>query len=144
MVTAASALLILIVGPPALLRGDLEFIAAANPIIYPAAASDTISSPGRRASSEIKIAMTGLIRLYQTFISPQGTPGCNFTLTCSHFMSEAVRKYGIFFGLLMTADRLERCVKATPPYYPIDPVTGHAVDYPVERYYWFTPRRGRD
>lgn len=142
---SALAFFIILTGTlPESIRGDLEFIAAANPIVCPAAAEDTISFSSRLASSEIRMVMTGLIGLYQTYVSPQGPPGCNFTLTCSHFMSEAVCRYGLFFGLLMTADRLERCVKVTPPYYPIDPVTGRAVDYPVESYYWFTRRRGHD
>ncbi|MDD2889910.1 MAG: membrane protein insertion efficiency factor YidD [bacterium] len=52
---------------------------------------------------------TGLIRVYQVVISPRQGEVCNFTPSCSHYGYEAVEKKGIIEGILMTADRLERC-----------------------------------
>ncbi|MFA5031872.1 MAG: membrane protein insertion efficiency factor YidD [bacterium] len=52
---------------------------------------------------------TGLIRIYQIVISPRQGDVCNFVPSCSHYSSDAIEKKGIFKGILMTADRLERC-----------------------------------
>jgi len=47
----------------------------------------------------------------------------------------AFRKYGLFYGGLMTADRLLRCNGLARRHYPIDLRTGLAIDYPTEVYY---------
>jgi len=85
--------------------------------------------------SEAKLAFMGLIRLYQLFISSQDKPACSFTFNCSRFGMLAIRKYGIFFGALMTSDRLQRCNGLGRKYYPIDSETGLAVDYHIDAYY---------
>lgn len=85
--------------------------------------------------SEAKLLVTGLIRLYQLFISSQDMPVCNFKQTCSRFGMESIQKYGIFFGILMTTDRLMRCNGIGNKYYPMDIETGRVIDYPVETYY---------
>lgn len=88
-----------------------------------------------RQTNEARLLLGSIIRLYQLLVSPQGPPGCNYTLTCSQFMSRAVRDYGIIHGTIMTADRLDRCINSARRYYPIDPVSGRAVDHPVDAYY---------
>jgi len=47
---------------------------------------------------------------YKALISPlQGRRVCNFEPTCSQFSKQAVDRYGLGLGIVMTADRLERC-----------------------------------
>jgi len=88
-----------------------------------------------RETSEIKIMGMGIIRLYQNIISSQDVPTCNFTLSCSHFGLKAVKQYGFFHGVLMTADRLQRCNGLTRRHYSFDSQSGLAIDYPLEKYY---------
>ena len=76
-----------------------------------------------KQTSELRLVMSGLVRVYQIFVSPQGPPSCNFTVTCSHFMTRAVQKYGLVHGLLMGGDRLFRCTRGGRKFYRIDPRT---------------------
>lgn len=46
---------------------------------------------------------------YQTFISSQDQTVCMFHPSCSNFSKSAVKKYGVVYGLLLTADRIQRC-----------------------------------
>jgi putative component of membrane protein insertase Oxa1/YidC/SpoIIIJ protein YidD len=94
-----------------------------------------------RQTSELRLVMSGLVRVYQLAVSPQGPPSCNFTVTCSHFMTRAVQKYGLVHGLLMAGDRLFRCTRGGRRFYRIDPRTNHAIDYPVDTYYIRSSRR---
>lgn len=61
-----------------------------------------------------------LLIFYQRFISPLKAPSCRFYPTCSCYAFEAVVKYGVVRGLLMTAARLGRCHPFHPGGY--DPV----------------------
>lgn len=89
----------------------------------------------KKEVSELKLAAIGLLNLYQKFISSQDKPSCNFTFSCSRFSLSAIRKFGVFHGLLMTSDRLQRCTNIGRKYYPVDLETGLAVDYPIIAYY---------
>ncbi|MCX7821267.1 MAG: membrane protein insertion efficiency factor YidD [Brevinematales bacterium] len=64
---------------------------------------------------------TGLlmIKLYQNFISSQDRPSCVFYPSCSRYTEEAIKKYGIIKGVIMGADRLERCHPQAFGNYPI-------------------------
>lgn len=86
-------------------------------------------------TGELKLLSTGIIRLYQLFISTQDMPSCNFTLSCSRFGMKAIQKYGVIHGILMTGDRLQRCHWWSRIYYPVNVKNGLAVDYPVEYYH---------
>lgn len=57
----------------------------------------------------IKSLPLGAIIIYQKIISPQQGGVCNFTPSCSQFGLQAIKKYGIVEGILMTSDRLQRC-----------------------------------
>jgi len=115
------------------IEDDLAFIVKNNPIepkIEKKAPGFTF-----KESSELKLAFTGLIHLYQLFISSQDKPACIFSFSCSRFGMLAIRKYGVFFGLLMTSDRIQRCNGLGRRYYPIDFETGLSVDFPIDNYY---------
>jgi putative membrane protein insertion efficiency factor len=62
------------------------------------------------------------IRLYQWLISPLLPKSCRFQPTCSHYMVEAIREWGIFKGTWLGLKRVGRC----------HPWGGHGYD-PVPR-----------
>ncbi len=50
-----------------------------------------------------------LVRLYQVTVSPLLGGSCRFTPSCSAYMVEAVRKYGVWQGLRKGLRRILRC-----------------------------------
>lgn len=50
-----------------------------------------------------------LIRAYRLLISPLLGPVCRFHPSCSTYMVESIRKYGVFKGVLRGLGRLSRC-----------------------------------
>jgi len=110
---------------------DLAFIRHVNPV----GASTRVRHPTSEAirfnpqeTSELKLAATGLIRLYQKFISSQDGPACNFIPSCSHFGMACIQEYGVVRGILLTADRLLRCNGSQAMHYPKDAATGKYID----------------
>ncbi len=51
----------------------------------------------------------GLVRFYQRAISPLLGKNCRFQPTCSHYMIEAINKYGLIRGVLKGTWRIMRC-----------------------------------
>ena len=76
---------------------------------------DTISSTNNL--SEPALFAKGLIKIYQTVISSQDSPACNFHPSCSRFSAKAISEGGIIKGALLTADRLMRCHWFAKDYY---------------------------
>ena len=52
---------------------------------------------------------TGVIRLYQTVVSPYLPGVCRHTPTCSRYASEAISRYGVITGAWLGVRRLGRC-----------------------------------
>lgn len=50
-----------------------------------------------------------VLRGYKRFVSPLLPPACRFHPTCSEYGYEAVQRYGLVKGSLMTIKRLSRC-----------------------------------
>ncbi len=50
-----------------------------------------------------------LLRGYKRFLSPLLPSACRFYPTCSEYMLDAVRKYGVARGCWMGLRRLARC-----------------------------------
>lgn len=50
-----------------------------------------------------------LIRFYQVAISPWTPPSCIYAPTCSAYGYQAIEKYGVLKGGLLTAWRILRC-----------------------------------
>ncbi len=50
-----------------------------------------------------------IVRFYQIAISPLFGPCCRFTPTCSQYCLLAIRKHGVFIGVLKTFWRVLRC-----------------------------------
>ena len=56
-----------------------------------------------------KIILIFLIRLYQITLSPIIGKQCRFLPTCSEYAYEAIARYGLFRGSILTFLRLLRC-----------------------------------
>ena len=110
---------------------DLTFIREVNPIIQEK--PQEIVRFNSQETSELKLAATGLIRLYQKFISSQDGPSCNFIPTCSRFGMACIQEFGMLRGILLTADRLIRCNGLESTHYHKDPSTGKYID-PITDY----------
>ena len=95
----------------------------------------------REEVSTIRWTLMILIRIYQKLVSPQYGDVCNFTPSCSHFGFEAMQKYGMVQGVLMTADRLERCHYCAGGHYPFDPDKGKLKDPVEDHNLWGTDRK---
>lgn len=121
------------------IKEDLDFVIKVNDLkVSKRKAGDILFS---MELSESKLAFKGFIVLYQQLISSQDTSECIFTLSCSNFAISAVNKFGIFHGLLMSSDRLQRCNGLGIKYYPINAKKGLAIDYPIENYYLFRKKK---
>ena len=110
---------------------DLAFIRKVNPITTPKPKEVIRFNP--QETSELKLAATGLIRLYQKFISSQDGPTCAFTPSCSRFGMACIQEYGVLRGVLLAADRLIRCNGSQSRYYHKDSITGKYAD-PISDY----------
>lgn len=76
-----------------------------------------------------------LIEIYRRTFSATDSPSCNFTVSCSEFARQAFMRFSFIHALLMTSDRLQRCVRWSRRYYTLDRATGLAVDFPLEWYF---------
>jgi len=57
----------------------------------------------------MQFVLLALIRFYQRFISPLLGSNCRYYPTCSHYMAEAIEKYGVPRGGCMGMKRIMRC-----------------------------------
>lgn len=55
------------------------------------------------------LTFTGLMFVYQRYISPQLPSECLYETSCSHFSQNLIGEYGLVKGVFFTADRLTRC-----------------------------------
>lgn len=62
----------------------------------------------------------GMVRFYQTRISPMTPPACRYSPTCSEYTRQAIVRYGAIKGSIMGARRILRCHPFHPGGY--DPV----------------------
>jgi putative membrane protein insertion efficiency factor len=53
--------------------------------------------------------LIGMIRVYQVTLSPLLGNACRFEPSCSRYMVESLKKYGLFRGFLKGMRRLSRC-----------------------------------
>ena len=113
---------------------DLAFIRKTNPIMRLKPQEVVRFNP--QETSELRYVATGLIRLYQKFISSQDGSVCNFSPSCSRFSMACIQEYGVFRGISLTADRLLRCNGSHSQHYHKDSVTGKYID-PVSDYATF-------
>jgi putative membrane protein insertion efficiency factor len=69
----------------------------------------------------LTLSLSGLMYAYQQWISPQVSSDCLFKPSCSEYSKLLFKEYGLFGGIITTADRLMRCdrISATT----IDPIS---------------------
>jgi putative membrane protein insertion efficiency factor len=82
---------------------------AAAALVFLAVALDLRRPPSHQWSTA---AAVGGIHLYQATLSPfyeRIGVRCRFTMTCSHYGEEAVRRFGVMRGGVMAAKRILRC-----------------------------------
>ncbi|MGE4342931.1 MAG: membrane protein insertion efficiency factor YidD [Geoalkalibacter sp.] len=53
--------------------------------------------------------LLALIRFYQICLSPLKGPSCRFYPTCSEYIFQAIRQYGILRGVYLGCKRLAKC-----------------------------------
>ena len=56
-----------------------------------------------------KLICIGLIYIYKILISPILPKSCKFTPSCSTYGITALKKFGIFKGIFLTAKRIIKC-----------------------------------
>ena len=82
---------------------------AAIALVVLAIAFDLRRAPSSQWSTA---AAVGGIHIYQATLSPiyaRVGVRCRFTLTCSHYGEEAIKKYGLARGGYLAASRVLRC-----------------------------------
>jgi putative membrane protein insertion efficiency factor len=75
-------------------------------------------------TSSAHVALLGLIRMYQRFVSPVGgVDRCGFRPSCSRYGYQAIKEQGPLMGIVMIGDRQTRCniFKEPGPDYPLLP-----------------------
>jgi hypothetical protein len=112
----------------------LNFITTANPLDKPEVKEDLSFS--LKEPSELKNAFMGLIRFYQNFVSSQQNNQsiCVFSPSCSRFGFASIKAHGLFYGILMTSDRLQRCHGFSRSNYLIHLESGKMFN-PIDQYY---------
>ena len=78
---------------------------------------------------------TEIIHAYQLIISSQDTKSCIFTVSCSRFAQEAIKKFGAIYGILMISDRLQRCNALGKKFYQTDTENEFVIDFPISSYF---------
>jgi putative membrane protein insertion efficiency factor len=76
------------------------------------------SARARRVLAVIRrfpaLLLIGLVRLYQTFISPLTPPSCRYYPSCSSYAVVALQRHGLVRGGWLAVRRLARCHPWTP------------------------------
>lgn len=62
-----------------------------------------------RISKIISLVFIGIIRFYQSAISPHTPSSCRYSPTCSEYSIQAIKKYGPFKGSYLAIKRILRC-----------------------------------
>ena len=84
-----------------------------------------------RRSHELSVPQRfalALVRGYQLLLSPVFAGSCRFTPSCSHYGSEAIRRFGVVRGGYLAVRRLLRCHPLGS--YGLDPVPDMAPPAP--------------
>ena len=57
----------------------------------------------------VSLALGSIMWTYQRIISPQFSASCLYSPSCSNYSKNLISDFGIFRGIILTADRLTRC-----------------------------------
>lgn len=81
----------------------------------------------------VTITFSGMMFVYQRYMSPQLPSECLYHPSCSSFSKSLIREYGLIKGIVATADRLIRCNRvASIDIHPmlIDEQRGKVTEHP--------------
>lgn len=53
--------------------------------------------------------LAGLVRVYQSLLSPGRPPSCRFTPTCSEYARQSLLRFGVWRGIGLAVWRILRC-----------------------------------
>lgn len=59
----------------------------------------------------VSVLFGGLLYVYQKYISIQIAANCPYEVSCSAFSKQCIQRYGLLYGIPLTADRLTRCTR---------------------------------
>ncbi|MBA4366478.1 MAG: membrane protein insertion efficiency factor YidD [Desulfobacterium sp.] len=62
----------------------------------------------------MKYILLFFIKIYQILLSPVLGPSCRFYPTCSEYSHQAILRYGVWKGLLLSTKRILRCHPFNP------------------------------
>ncbi len=71
-------------------------------------------------NSEYDWLFSHMFVFYKKYISSQDASSCSFTPSCSEYAIMAIKKQGVFIGLLNFWDRFSRCNGMSPENYSVD------------------------
>ncbi len=80
----------------------------------------SLAAAGRAVWRLPRMALVGVVRLYQVVLSPLFPPSCRYTPTCSQYAVLALQEYGAVRGTILATWRILRCA----------PWGGHGYDPP--------------
>ena len=80
----------------------------------PARPRSTPQRVGALVRRSPQLLLLGLLRIYQTVISPLTGPTCRYYPSCSQYAVVAVQRHGAVRGTWLAARRLARCHPWTP------------------------------
>lgn len=61
----------------------------------------------------VTLLFSSLMYLYQNVVSSQVNARCLYAPSCSEFSKGCIKQHGLLKGVLLTADRLQRCNRIT-------------------------------
>lgn len=61
----------------------------------------------------INLVFSGLMFFYQNVLSSQINANCMYSPSCSEFSKCSIKQHGLVVGILLSADRLNRCNRIT-------------------------------
>lgn len=81
-----------------------------------------------------RVPFLGMLRLYKTHISPElRSRTCRFTPSCSHYAHEAISRFGVIRGGMLSYRRVRRCAPENPGGYDPVPETAPRLLYRAPR-----------
>src|SRR5438445_2242963 len=57
----------------------------------------------------VSLILKGALLGYQKILSQQLARNCPYEISCSNFSKQAIREFGVFKGVFISADRILRC-----------------------------------
>lgn len=81
----------------------------------------------------VSLILKGALLGYQKILSQQLARNCPYEISCSNFSKQAIREFGVFKGVFISAGRILRCNRigyedVSP--LSINPATGRIIDSP--------------